>query len=209
MPALYIITGSNGAGKSSIGPDFLPEHIRNNDKVFDGDLLFVNKQRELFPEITRSPKEAKKIAFQYVVDTFEMLAETALNQNDNFVYEGHFTNHATWDVPKRFKAAGYSVHLLFFGLTDPELSQFRVTGRVSKGGHFVDRPTIEANFAGNLEMLNLNFGFIDELTIRESSQIKQIKLATLSLGSVIFSVPLVELPDWFTRYLPAITFLIS
>jgi predicted ABC-type ATPase len=89
VPSLYIITGSNGAGKSTIGPEYLPEYIRDNYIVFDGDLLFVNKQRELFPHITRSPKEAKKLAFEYVVDTFEQLTANALNRNDTFVYEGH------------------------------------------------------------------------------------------------------------------------
>jgi predicted ABC-type ATPase len=96
VPSLYIITGSNGAGKSTIGPEYLPEHIRNNYEVFDGDLLFVRKQRELFPILTRSPKEVKKLAFQYMVDTFEQLTDDALNRNESFVYEGHFTNNATW-----------------------------------------------------------------------------------------------------------------
>jgi predicted ABC-type ATPase len=62
VPSLYIITGSNGAGKSTIGPDYLPQHIRDNYTIFDGDLLFVTKRRELFPNVTRSPKEANKIA---------------------------------------------------------------------------------------------------------------------------------------------------
>src|SRR5207253_2435218 len=84
-------TGSNGAGKSAIGPDYLPENIRNHYAVFDGDLLFVKKQHELFPGVTRSPKEARKLAFQHVLDTFEQLTENALQQNDTFVYEGHLT----------------------------------------------------------------------------------------------------------------------
>ena len=41
MPELFIITGSNGAGKSSIGPDYLPTHIRQQGPIFDGDKLFV------------------------------------------------------------------------------------------------------------------------------------------------------------------------
>lgn len=40
-----------------------------------------------------------------------------------FVYEGNFTNDAAWDILKRFKENGYSIHLLFFGLTDPRLSE--------------------------------------------------------------------------------------
>jgi predicted ABC-type ATPase len=43
MPELYIITGSNGAGKSSVGPVYLPKYIQKNYTVFDGDKLFMHK----------------------------------------------------------------------------------------------------------------------------------------------------------------------
>jgi predicted ABC-type ATPase len=46
MPDLYIITGSNGAGKSSIGPKYLPIRIRKQGPIFDGDKLFVEKRNE-------------------------------------------------------------------------------------------------------------------------------------------------------------------
>ena len=209
MPDLYIITGSNGAGKSTVGPDYLPSEIQQNYSVFDGDLLFVTKQRELFPHQTRSPKEAKKIAFDYVVETFEKLVEDALARSDTFVYEGHFTNDATWETPRRFKEAGYDIHLIFFGLTDPDLSQLRVTDRVAEGGHFVDRLTIESNFAGNLQKLNQYKDLIDFLTIVDTSEIKHITLATISHGHMESAVSIRELPDWFIRYMPDIVALIK
>ena len=208
MPSLYIITGSNGAGKSTIGSKFLPAHIRNNYKIFDGDLLFVNKQRKLFPKETRSPKEARKLAFQYVLDSFEELTSKALQNRETFVYEGHFTNHAAWETPKQFKEAGYEINLLFLGLGDPDISESRVAGRVTKGGHYVDRFTIEDNFFGNLEMLNINFEFIDNLTIIDTTGLKYVNLATVNSGLLTYSVGTELLPDWFKRYLPDITKLI-
>lgn len=51
MHSLYIITGSNGAGKSTVGPDYLPEEILQHYTVFDGDLLYTRKFSELFPAI--------------------------------------------------------------------------------------------------------------------------------------------------------------
>jgi len=171
--------------------------------------ICYSSQRELFPNITRSPKEAKKLAFRYVVDTFEQLTADALERNETFVYEGHFTNDATWDAPRRFKKAGYEINLLFFGLADPDVSQLRVTKRAAKGGHFVDRLTIEDNFRGNLEMLNLNFRFIDHLTIVDTSEIQHITLATLSAGNIVSAVPVAALPEWFTHYMPDITALIA
>lgn len=60
MPTLYLITGSNGAGKSTVGPDYLPENIRDNFVVFDGDKLYTSKVKELWPLQMKSLKEAKE-----------------------------------------------------------------------------------------------------------------------------------------------------
>jgi predicted ABC-type ATPase len=114
---LYIITGSNGAGKSTIGHDYLPKHIQNNYTIFDGDKLFINKRKELYLEHARTHKEARRLAIEWLINHFESLVDDALNRKDTFVYEGHFTSNSTWDVPKRFKGNGYSIHLIFFGLT--------------------------------------------------------------------------------------------
>lgn len=44
MPNLIIITGSNGAGKSYIGPDYVPSKLKGS--IFDGDKLFMEKKSE-------------------------------------------------------------------------------------------------------------------------------------------------------------------
>ena len=44
MPVLIIITGSNGAEKSSIGPEYIPVKLRNS--IFDGDKLFMQKRSD-------------------------------------------------------------------------------------------------------------------------------------------------------------------
>lgn len=138
MPNLYIITGSNGAGKSTVGREYLPFAIQQNCEIFDGDKLFMEKQKELWRNGIKAHKEAKKIAFSFVEETFDDLMETAISLNTDFVYEGHFTNDATWDIPKRFKEHGYQIHLIFFGLANTSLSEFRVIDRAKQGGHYVD-----------------------------------------------------------------------
>lgn len=136
MPALHIITGSNGAGKSSVGPDYVPKHL--SASIFDGDKLFMQKRSEFWISGIRSHKECKKLAAEVVQDTFDNLVDAALAAKADFAYEGHFTNDATWGIPQRFKDAGYSIHLIFFGLTDIALSETRVVARAQEGGHYVD-----------------------------------------------------------------------
>lgn len=204
MPELFIITGSNGAGKSTVGGSYLPENIQQNYGIFDGDKLFMQKKRELFPATTPSHKEAKKLAYDWLVKHFESLVDGALEANDSFVYEGHFTNDATWDVPKRFKAQGYRINLIFFGLANPALSELRVVERTKSGGHYVPPIEVEANFFGNLEKLDQYFIIIDDLTIVDTSETEHVVLAHLVDGTVESSVMYEELPDWFIERLPSI-----
>ena len=101
-------------------------------------------------------------------------------------------------------ATCYRIHLIFFGLENPELSQFRVTERVTEGGHYVDPETLNNNFFGNLDKLNIYHPLIDDLTIVDTSEISHRILFKTVLQQVEFHVEREELPDWFTERLPAI-----
>lgn len=203
MPELIIITGSNGAGKSSIGPDYVPIKLRNS--IFDGDKLFVEKRKEIWASGIRSQKECRNRAFEIVVDTFEKLVEDSINKNVDFVYEGHFTNEATWDVPRKFKAAGYKIHLIFFGLTDVLLSETRVIGRTLEGGHYVDPITVQSNFYGNLEKVDKYYSLFDSVRIFDTSGVEHLELAIFKNGVPYSAISSKELPKWFTENLKEIT----
>lgn len=203
MPVLYIITGSNGAGKSSVGPDYIPEHLR--EVIFDGDKLFMLKRKEFWNNGIKSHKECKKLAAQFVENTFDNLVETHLNSNTDFAYEGHFTNDATWSIPQKFKDAGYKIYLIFFGLKDTALSETRVVARTNEGGHYVDPSTIVANFYGNLEKLDKYFPIFNSVTIIETSTTEHVGLVDLKNGECVSAVSSKKLPLWFSDTLPQIT----
>lgn len=209
MPELYIITGSNGAGKSSVGPSYLPKYIQQSCTVFDGDKLYMEHQKELWASGMRAHKEIKKIALAFVEETFDNLVEGALQTRSDFVYEGHFTNDATWSVPKRFKESGFRIHLLFLGLTSPDLSQLRVTERSNAGGHYVPRNTIEANFFGNLEKLDQYFPMFDSIKIIDSSETNHSLILHLSNSKINYVLQPGELPAWFLSGLPNLITLIN
>ncbi|HFK5527448.1 TPA: zeta toxin family protein [Elizabethkingia anophelis] len=202
MPFLYIITGSNGAGKSSIGPEYLPESLQKC--VFDGDKLLLQKRKEFWKSGIKSPKECNKLASEIVQDTFDTLIKASLDKQQDFAYEGHFTNDSTWEIPKKFKNSGYTIILIFFGLVDTELSQLRVATRTQEGGHYVDFPTLQSNFYGNLEKLDIYYEMFDLINIYDTSS-EHIELARLEKGIPVFSIDKNELPLWFTTYLKKIT----
>lgn len=205
MPDLYIITGANGAGKSSVGANFLPQSIQDNCTIFDGDDLYLHKKRSLYKNVTPSIKEAGRLALDWLFEHFEQLVQTAIQQNNDFVYEGHLPEDEHWETPKRFKAAGYRIHLIFFGLTDTDLSATRVMDRAKMGGHNVPPYEIERNFYGNMRQLNQRFQQLDELEIVDTSESLLPKvLAIIKNGIVVQGQPIEQIPEWFEKGLPGL-----
>lgn len=131
--------------------------------------------------------------------------DDALENHENFVYEGHFPSYTTWNFPKRFKENGYSVEMLFLGLKDANLSEMRVGLRAKKGGHNVPRYDIENNFYGNLEMLNEHFQLLNHLQIVDTSEFLPKPLAAFKDGKMLSGINKNDLPEWFKKYLPLLT----
>jgi predicted ABC-type ATPase len=202
MPDLYILTGSNGAGKSTTGKFYLPAHLKETYSIFDGDKLFAKKRKETYKIITPSLKEAERIAGKWLHEEFERQVLNAINNKDHFVYEGHFPEEDNWITPLRFKKAGYTVHMIFLGLSDTSTSELRVLKRAKMGGHNVAPYEIERNFYGNLYQLNRRYHEIDELQIIDTSENIPRVVAIFRNGEIDDTSPVKEIPDWFETGLP-------
>lgn len=201
-PTLFIITGSNGAGKSTVGTTYLPLEIQKNYSVFDGDKLSLQKRREL-AAIIKSYKEARKSADEWMYKQFDVEVKNAIGSRDHFAYEGHFRNSETLKTPRKFKKNGYEVSLIFMGLSDPHQSELRVIDRARQGGHNVPVYEIESNFYGNLVTLNKYHKLFDEvLVIDTSKSLQHQTLLHLRKFEVLFYAPLKDQPKWFIKFLP-------
>jgi predicted ABC-type ATPase len=205
MPVLFIITGSNGAGKSTVGSTYLPPDIQKKFPVFDGDKTALLKMRELM-KIVRSVKEARKLADEWMYEQFLRQARNAINKGEHFAYEGHFRDKASLKTPRKFKRKGYRLSLIFMGLSDPEQSELRVLDRAIHGGHNVPVYEIQSNFYGNLVMLNTNYKLFDELLVIDTSKSIQHEVLLQMHGSKVqFYTASTNLPFWFVKFLPRLT----
>ena len=203
MPELYIIAGPNGAGKSTAATHYLPASISEKYIPFDSDKLKRTKQREFYLQV-RSYKEAGKMADEFVNDEFNRQYKAALACKDHFVYEGHFTEDTSWDLPKRFQAEGYKVKMIFMGLKSVIQSNRRVASRAVQDGHNVHPADIERNYYGNLDKVNQHYAFLDELIIVDATKVGLPTIARWDGKVVKLEMEVNSIPQWVKKFLPEI-----
>lgn len=162
----------------------------------------MRKKGELWNSGLKVVKECNRIASDFVEDQFRRLYSAALEKNLDFAYEGHFTNDASWTVPKMFKKSKYELNIIFFGLTDTSLSKARVLKRARERGHNVDDLTLRENFYGNLQKLDTYFILFDNVTIVDTSGFVHVGLVILKNGQCVSVAPKSFRPDWLEVNLP-------
>lgn len=142
-PILVTLAGSNGAGKTT----FYHAHLK------PAGLRFVN---------------ADEVARDLAIDAYEAsrivtgIRQELVRQRESFIFETVFSD-PVGDKMAFLKAAaqaGYTVVLLFIGVSGPETSEQRVAMRVSQGGHDVPPEKLIARYPRT--MANLKAA-IDEL----------------------------------------------
>jgi len=141
MPKLYIISGCNGAGKTTASYTILPEMLNCRE--------FVNAD-----EIARglSPFNPESVAIEagrlMLLRIKELIAG-----NINFAFETTLATRSYTGFISEAKKRGYQVMLLFFWLNTPELAVDRVRMRAASGGHFVDEKIVRRRYAAGIKNL--------------------------------------------------------
>lgn len=171
---LYIISGCNGAGKTTASFTILPEILSCKE--------FVNAD-----EIAKglSPFQPEKVAFEAGRIMLHRINEL-LDTNTIFAFE---TTLATKSYKSKVTLAqkkGYKVILLFFWLQDVELAIERVKTRVTEGGHNIETTVIKRRYInGILNLFNIYLPIADEVMIFDNSFGKPELLAEKMLESEI------------------------
>jgi predicted ABC-type ATPase len=147
VPNLYIISGCNGAGKTTASFTLLPAMLDCKE--------FVNAD-----EIAKgiSPFQPDSVSLQAGRIMIERIEEL-LNTGVDFAFETTLTTLSYVNTIKTAKEKGYSVSLLYFWLNDVNLAIERVKTRVSEGGHNIPEEVIRRRYFRGV--YNLTNKFID------------------------------------------------
>jgi predicted ABC-type ATPase len=159
MPNLYIISGCNGAGKTTSSYTVLPEILDCKE--------FVNAD-----EIARglSPFQPETVAIQAGRIMLERIDEL-LKAGKTFAFETTLASRSYVNTVKRAKELNYTVTLLYMWLPSPEMAIERVKQRVARGGHHIpDQTVIDRYYGGIKNLFQLYMPVVDYWIISDTSE---------------------------------------
>ena len=138
MKNLYILSGCNGAGKTTVAYSILPEILQCRE--------FVNAD-----EIAKglSPFQPDKVTFQAGKIMIKRI-KSLIEQGNDFAIETTLSAITYKQTIKAAQANGYYVTIIFFWLSSIELAKERVRLRVKEGGHNIPDNVIERRYIKGL-----------------------------------------------------------
>lgn len=163
---LYIISGCNGAGKTTASYTVLPDILDCRE--------FVNAD-----EIARglSPFNPESMAIEAGRLMLSRI-DDLLSKGESFAIETTLATKSYINLVHRAQTQGYTVRLLFFWLNSPELALLRIAERVAKGGHNIPEPIARRRYvAGINNLFKLFMSQVDYWAIFDNSDTPRRRIA--------------------------------
>jgi len=159
-PRIYVLAGTNGAGKSSIAGAML---LRQRVEYFNPDEA-ARRIRAANPGISQT--QANGAAWH----EGKRLLERAIAERLDFAFETTLGGRTITALLERAASRGFEVRIWYVGLNGPELHIARVRARVAKGGHDIPEPRIRERYdASRLNLIRL-LPSLSELWVYDNSK---------------------------------------
>jgi len=165
-PQLYIISGCNGAGKTTASYTILPEILDCRE--------FVNAD-----EIARglSPFQPEKAAIEAGKIMLKRVGEF-LREKINFAIETTLASRTYRNTILYAREKGYNITLIYFWLSSVELAKERVKNRVHEGGHNVnDEIIVRRYYTGLKNLFDIYLPLVDVALLYDNSNAKHVFIA--------------------------------
>lgn len=182
-PTLFLIAGSNGAGKTTFYDTVLRFRVA---------ATFINADQIQRDELCDASPEAAYEAAAMAADR----RTEKLEAGESFVTETVFSHESKLDLLHEARSLGYRLVVIHLGLASADLAVARVHERVKEGGHTVPEDKIRARFTRNQPLIRAAVVMADYSSVYDASRLNQPprRLLELRSGSVEFCAD--DLPEW-------------
>lgn len=141
MPTMYVISGCNGAGKTTASYTILSEMLQcrnfvNSDEIARGIAPF---------DLSHAAIDAGRVMLKRI--------RTLTESKNDFAFETTLAVRSYANLIEKTKKKGYMIQLVYFWLNSPELAIERVQNRVLAGGHSIPENVIRRRYWSGIKNL--------------------------------------------------------
>lgn len=176
MPTMYVISGCNGAGKTTASYTILSEMLQCRDFVNSDEIA-----RGISPfDLSHAAIDAGRVMLKRIKE----LTDT----KEDFAFETTLAVRSYASLIEKTKKKGYEIMLVYFWLNSPDLAVERVQNRIIAGGHSIPENVIRRRYwSGMRNLFNIYMPLSDRWLlinnsetpsslIAEGSGLKEIKI---------------------------------
>lgn len=142
MPNIYVISGCNGAGKTTASYTVLPDILNCKE--------FVNADNIAAGISPFNPESVALSAGRIMLERIHEL----IKEGADFAFETTLSTKSYRNLILDAQRKGYTVTLLYFWLDSPALAIQRVKKRVERGGHHIPDDVVERRYHRGLAITN-------------------------------------------------------
>jgi predicted ABC-type ATPase len=195
IPCLYVLAGTNGAGKSSLGGAMFRE---SGADYFNPDEAAL-RLRSANPGMAQ--EEANSAAWRQG----KRLLERAISERLNFAFETTLGGHTIAGLLRQALSEKIEVRIWYVGLATPELHIARVRSRVAAGGHDIPEARIRERYEKSVLNLVDLMPKLTELRVYDNSEEGDPRrglaprprlLLHMNHGKIVDSCELTRTPEW-------------
>jgi predicted ABC-type ATPase len=173
---MYVISGCNGAGKTTASYTILSEMLQCRDFVNSDEIA-----RGISPfDLSHAAIDAGRVMLKRIKE----LTDT----KEDFAFETTLAVRSYASLIEKTKKKGYEIMLVYFWLNSPDLAVERVQNRIIAGGHSIPENVIRRRYwSGMRNLFNIYMPLSDRWLlinnsetpsslIAEGSGLKEIKI---------------------------------
>ncbi len=156
---LYILSGCNGAGKTTASYTILPEILDCKE--------FVNADEIAKGLSPFNPESVAIEAGRLMLERIQLL----LDKGANFSIETTLATRSYKRLVEQAHEKGYRVTLIYIWLANPNIAKQRVAQRVANGGHNIPSDVIERRYLlGIRNLIDIFIPIVDEWGIYDNTE---------------------------------------
>jgi predicted ABC-type ATPase len=160
IPCIYVLAGTNGAGKSSIG----------GAMILEAGSTYFNPDEAARRIRSENPHISQEQANSEAWSQGKRLLERAIAERLDYAFETTLGGNTITGLLRKALSENIEVRIWYVGLQGPELHIERVRARVASGGHDIPEAKIRERYNGSrLNLIDL-LPKLTELRVYDNSE---------------------------------------